>query len=108
MQVRPPCFEHNLLPNIFGTGNFLGPLLFKPQDAPRYASGFLTVVITGIVGVLLMVVYRYVCVWDNHRRDKSGVLEAYEHAYEDDLTDRKVWPHRHQVLVCARRHYADF
>ncbi|RVX67143.1 hypothetical protein B0A52_08577 [Exophiala mesophila] len=70
-------------------GNFLGPLLFKPQDAPRYASGFLTVVITGIVGVLLMVVYRYVCVWDNHRRDKSGVLEAYEHAYEDDLTDRK-------------------
>lgn len=37
-----------------------------------------------------MVVYRYLCVWDNHRRDKTGVMEAYEHAYEDDLTDKKV------------------
>lgn len=48
-------------------------------------------VITGVVGVLLMVVYRYLCVWDNHQRDKTGVMEAYEHAYEDDLTDKKVY-----------------
>lgn len=27
--------------------------------------------------------------WENKRRDKN-CTEAYDHAYEDDLTDRKV------------------
>jgi hypothetical protein len=28
--------------------------------------------------------------WENRRRDKVGILEDYEHAYDDDLTDIKV------------------
>ncbi|KAM0275740.1 hypothetical protein ACHAQH_007458 [Verticillium albo-atrum] len=70
-------------------GNFVGPLVFKKQDAPRYVPGFIVVVITSLAAGVLAVVYRYVCVWDNRRRDKSGVSEGFDHAYEDDLTDTK-------------------
>ncbi|KAF2112308.1 MFS transporter [Lophiotrema nucula] len=70
-------------------GNFVGPLLFKPKDAPVYAPGFIAVLITSIISGLLAIVYRYVCLWDNKKRDDSGVMENFEHAYEDDLTDKK-------------------
>lgn len=68
----------------------MGPLLFKPEDAPRYAPGFIAVAITSAVAAVLALVYRMVCVWENKKRDKAGTAEAFEHAYEDDLTDRKV------------------
>lgn len=45
--------------------------------------------ITSIVALVLAIVYRFVCVWENKRRDKKGA-EAFDHAYEDDLTDLKV------------------
>lgn len=64
--------------------------MFKQKDAPAYAPGFTIVVITSIIAGVLAVVYRYVCVWENNRRDKKGEAEAYDHAYEDDLTDLKV------------------
>lgn len=70
-------------------GNFVGPLLFKPKDAPVYAPGFIAVLITSIVAAILAIVYRYVCIWDNRKRDKTGTMEGFEHAYEDDLTDKK-------------------
>ncbi|RVX66329.1 hypothetical protein B0A52_09760 [Exophiala mesophila] len=69
-------------------GNFVGPLVFKPEDAPRYVPGFIVVVITAIIAGVLAIVYRFVCVWENARRDKTGTMEGFEHAYEDDLTDR--------------------
>lgn len=34
--------------------------------------------------------YRFYCIWENKRRDRTGTAEAFDHAYEDDLTDRKV------------------
>ncbi|KAJ4374052.1 hypothetical protein N0V83_002791 [Neocucurbitaria cava] len=70
-------------------GNFVGPLIFKPKDAPRYVPAFIVVTITSIVAGLLALVYRGVCMWENKKRDKTGTLEAFEHAYEDDLTDKK-------------------
>ncbi|OCL13929.1 MFS transporter [Glonium stellatum] len=70
-------------------GNFVGPLLFKPKDAPVYAPGFIAVLITAIATSVLAIVYRYVCIWENRRRDKTGTMEGFEHAYEDDLTDMK-------------------
>ncbi|RFU34895.1 hypothetical protein B7463_g1503, partial [Scytalidium lignicola] len=69
---------------------FTGPSLFQSQDAPRYKPGFMAVVITSAVSALLSVVYRLVCIWDNKHRDKVGTVEAFEHAYEDDVTDKKV------------------
>lgn len=77
------------------SGNFVGPLLFKPQDAPRYGPGFLAVLITAIITALLAVVYRFVCIWENRRRDKTGIMEGFEHAYEDDLTDIRVRSRRY-------------
>lgn len=74
----------------YPTGNFVGPLLFKPEDAPAYAPGFMAVVITSAITAVLAVVYRYVCIWENKKRDKAGTMEGFEHAYEDDLTDMKV------------------
>jgi hypothetical protein len=73
---------------IVGLGNFVGPLLFKPADAPVYAPGFVAVLITSIAAALLIIVYRFVCIWENKRRDKTGTMEGFEHAYEDDLTDK--------------------
>jgi hypothetical protein len=45
--------------------------------------------VTSIVAAVLSLVYRYVCLWENKKRDKLGA-EAFDHAYEDDLTDMKV------------------
>lgn len=71
-------------------GNFVGPLLFKEKDAPKYEPGFRAVVGTAIAVMFLAVGYRLLCVWENARRDKTGIMEGFEHAYEDDLTDMKV------------------
>lgn len=71
----------------------MGPLVFKPQDAPRYEPGFIVVVATAIAAAVLAIVYRFICVWENRRRDKTGTLEGFEHAYEDDLTDKTVSTH---------------
>jgi hypothetical protein len=67
----------------------VGPLLFKPEDAPGYGPGFVAVLGTAIGAAVLAVVYRYVCIWENRKRDGTGTLEGYDHAYEDDLTDMK-------------------
>jgi hypothetical protein len=45
--------------------------------------------VTSVIAALLAVVYRYVCLWENKKRDRLGA-EAFDHAYEDDLTDMKV------------------
>ncbi|KAL5002222.1 major facilitator superfamily domain-containing protein [Aspergillus recurvatus] len=69
-------------------GNFVGPLCFREQDYPRYVPGFVVTVVTTFVAGVLVFVYRVVCLRDNRRRDETGVLEGFEHAYEDDLTDK--------------------
>jgi hypothetical protein len=69
-------------------GNFLGPLVFKQAEAPIYRTGWITTVATSAAAIMLLLVYRFVCLWENKRRDKMGV-EAFDHAYEDDLTDIK-------------------
>ncbi|KAH7014120.1 MFS transporter [Microdochium trichocladiopsis] len=70
-------------------GNFVGPLLFKTEDAPGYGPGFLATVVTAVVVALLIIVYRFVCIWENRRRDRRGIGEGFDNAYEDDLTDMK-------------------
>lgn len=63
--------------------------MFKPQDAPRYAPGFIVTFVTAVLAGLLALVYRFWCAFINKKRDKTGVLEGYENAYDDDSTDRK-------------------
>ncbi|KAH7029587.1 major facilitator superfamily domain-containing protein [Microdochium trichocladiopsis] len=85
-------------------GNFVGPLVFKKEDAPRYPSGFLIVVITALIAGLLAPVYRLLCMWDNKRRDKAGVMEGFDNAYDDDLTDVKRSKRKRAELVCVACH----
>ncbi|KUL85013.1 hypothetical protein ZTR_07784 [Talaromyces verruculosus] len=73
----------------YSLGNFAGPQVFRAQDAPRYTVGFIVVLVTAIVAGIIVLVYRFVCAYENRRRDASGTSEAFEHAYEDDLTDKK-------------------
>jgi hypothetical protein len=87
-------------------GNFVGPLVFKTKDAPRYAPAFLTVTITAILAAVTVIIYRYICVWQNNKRDKAGIAEAFDHAYEDDLTDLKVCNHiQSHLFEPFRLHY---
>lgn len=78
------------LVSSFSTGNFVGPLIFRKEDAPYYARGFIITFVTALVAGLLAIVYRFVCIIENRRRDRSGIAESYDHAYEDDMTDMKV------------------
>lgn len=73
----------------FNTGNFVGPLVFKAEEAPGYRTGWITTVITSILAASLALVYRAICVWENKKRDKSGIMESFENAYDDDLSDKK-------------------
>lgn len=83
---------------MLNIGNFTGPLVYKPKDAPRYVPGFITVVVTSFAAGILMLVYRFVCVWENRKRDQSGTAEGYENAYQDDLTDKTV----STVSLCSK------
>ncbi|OBT73466.1 hypothetical protein VF21_07296 [Pseudogymnoascus sp. 05NY08] len=70
-------------------GNLIGPLLFKPQDAPAYAPAFIGVLATALATMALIAIYWYLAIRDNNIRDEAGIPEGFDHAYEDDLTDRK-------------------
>ncbi|SPO01642.1 related to allantoate permease [Cephalotrichum gorgonifer] len=73
---------------FIGYCNFVGPLVFKPEDRPRYAPGFIVVVVTSIIAALLALLYRFLCIYSNKKRDKEGTEESFDNAYDDDLTDR--------------------
>lgn len=45
---------------------------------------------TSAASAVLALVYRYVCIYQNKRRDAAGTIEGFDHAYEDDVTDGKV------------------
>ncbi|KAK3068656.1 hypothetical protein LTR53_013608 [Teratosphaeriaceae sp. CCFEE 6253] len=68
-------------------GNFMGPLVFLQTEKPFYTTGWIVTVAMSATCIVLAIVYRFVCDWENKKRDRSGVSEAFEHAYEDDLTD---------------------
>lgn len=68
----------------------MGPQVFREEDSPKYSPGFIAVVITAIVATLLMLIYRFICAFENRRRDRMGTVEGFEHAFEDDLTDKMV------------------
>jgi len=68
-------------------GNFIGPLLFKAEDAPRYKNAWAAVVSTSIAASVVCILYRLICVG---HRDNKGIEERFKHAFEDDLTDLKV------------------
>ncbi|KAM3419579.1 hypothetical protein BST61_g2918 [Cercospora zeina] len=69
-------------------GNFIGPMVYLEREAPKYDTGFTIVTVASALAAVLILVYRYVCIWDNQRRDRAGTAEGYDHAYEDP-TDKE-------------------
>lgn len=54
--------------------------------------------------MVLIGAYWFLAFMENKKRDKSGILEGFDHAYEDDLTDKKVCnalKHHHYILLKA-------
>ena len=47
-------------------------------------------VITAIAAALFVLIYRIICAVENRRRDRMGTPEDFDHAFEDDLTDKMV------------------
>jgi hypothetical protein len=39
--------------------------------------------------IVLALFYRFICARENKKRDQSGIAEAFENAYDDDMTDVK-------------------
>jgi hypothetical protein len=46
-------------------------------------------VATSAICIVLAIIYRFVCARENKKRDNSGIAEAFENAYDDDMTDVK-------------------
>jgi hypothetical protein len=46
-------------------------------------------VVTSAMCIVLALLYRFVCARENKKRDESGIAEAFENAYDDDMTDVK-------------------
>lgn len=72
------------------TGNIIGPQVFRAEDSPGYTLGFIVVVITSIIAAFLGLLYRFLSMWDNKKRDNFGVMEGFDDAFNDDSTDKKV------------------
>lgn len=70
------------------TGNLIGPFLFLQSETPLYPTGWAVTTALTACTIVLAVVYRFVCIGSNKKRDNAGFNEAFEHAYEDDLTDK--------------------
>ncbi|KAH6134164.1 hypothetical protein HBI68_250730 [Parastagonospora nodorum] len=64
-------------------GNFVGPTLFKPRDAPMYAPGFIAVLATSTVAAVLAIVYRFICIRENRHRDESSGQDGLDSALAD-------------------------
>ncbi|KXT02326.1 hypothetical protein AC578_226 [Pseudocercospora eumusae] len=71
-------------------GNFIGPLVFLEREAPQYPTGFIVTLITAVISGFLALAYRMVCILDNCKRDKAGVVEGFDHAFQDP-TDKEFF-----------------
>jgi hypothetical protein len=60
----------------------VGPMLFKPKDAPTYAPGFIMVLATSIVAAVLMIVYSFICIRENRRRGGSDAQDSRDSALD--------------------------
>ncbi|GAB7329483.1 hypothetical protein MBLNU13_g01261t1 [Cladosporium sp. NU13] len=70
-------------------GNFIGPLVFLEKEKPLYTTGWIVTVVTSAICIILAIVYRIICLRENKKRDSTGIAEAFENAYDDDMTDVK-------------------
>jgi hypothetical protein len=64
-------------------------------------------VVTSAICIVLAIIYRFVCARENKRRDSSGIAEAFENAYDDDMTDVKNKQFRCESVELQNSDHAD-
>jgi hypothetical protein len=55
-------------------------------------------VVTSAICIILAIVYRFVCARENKKRDSTGIAEAFDNAYDDDMTDVKNKQFRYRSI----------
>lgn len=75
---------------FYTIGNFVGPLLLRQKDAPRYIPGMGVYVAANVISILLFIYVRWTYVRENKRRnlDKNTNVVALQGDIQD-ITDRQ-------------------
>lgn len=76
-------------------GNIIGPQAFREEDAPSYSKGYEGLLACLVVAIATIVLYGFLCRWENGRRDKKmgphapSAIEPTEAAAFSDMTDKE-------------------
>ncbi|RJE26099.1 Major Facilitator Superfamily [Aspergillus sclerotialis] len=68
-------------------GNIIGPQLFFQDEAPKYQSGFLAMIICLVVATIDILLLGVLLFWENKRRDRKAALSGVEERQDTELAD---------------------
>lgn len=72
----------------YAAGNLIGPQTFRSNEAPKYTSGVVTMLVCYCVSILLMFLYLAVATWENKQKDKKyGKPEEVHTGTAEDFVD---------------------
>ncbi|TKX26890.1 MFS transporter-like protein 10 [Elsinoe australis] len=66
-------------------GNIAGPFFYKTEQAPSYKLGIASLLTCNIIEALLFIVFRYVFIWENKRKEKQCADLLASGTAEQDL-----------------------
>ncbi|KAI1657594.1 MFS general substrate transporter [Daldinia decipiens] len=77
----------------YAAGNLIGPQTFRSNEAPKYATSVIAMLVSYCACILILMVYWLVGSWENKRRDRKygkpeGVHEGTNEGFVD-ITDKK-------------------
>ena len=75
------------------TGNIIGPLLFKPTDAPRYHRGLRSVLGVFIALVCVVLINLAYLIWLNKQQEKKRVRNGKKAVISDHSMEFKYVPY---------------
>ncbi|KAI9276857.1 major facilitator superfamily domain-containing protein [Phascolomyces articulosus] len=75
-------------------GNFIGPLLMRQNEAPRYYSGMITYMVAIFISILLFLYLRYTYIRDNRyhqqlKTEKGLPSSIIDNDQMEDITDKE-------------------
>lgn len=77
----------------YAAGNLIGPQTFRSNEAPKYTTSVISMIVSYCVCMLILMVYWLLGVWDNKRKDrKYGKPEEVQEGTAEgfaDMTDKK-------------------
>lgn len=77
----------------YAAGNLIGPQTFRSEEAPKYTTSVIAMIVSYCACMLILLVYWLLGAWDNKRRDrKYGKPEELAEGTADgfiDITDKQ-------------------